>query len=77
MTANVIDTKECMPPIVFFQDASVLLLENVKYLVIEQIHIKIRGDEKNFQSTKELFGPEEFNLVLAILNSEAPNYSED
>ena len=33
-------------------------------------------DEKNFQS-KELFGAEEFNLAIAILNSEAPNYSED
>ena len=39
------------------------------YLFIERIHIKMRGRQKKFQS-KELFGAEEFNLAIAILNSE-------
>ena len=33
--------------------------------------------EANTYQSEELFGAEEFNLAIAILNSEAPNNSED
>ena len=58
-------------PIIYMQSPEMLCIWSLNESIL-----RWGEDEKNFQS-KELFGAEEFNLAIAILNSEAPNYSED